>query len=57
MMLLPTEAIGSLPRSPELMQAQRQFDEGKIDSSAMEAFYEEAIEQTIRAFVATGSPV
>lgn len=57
MMLLPTEAIGSIPRTPALMQAQRQFDEGKIDSAAMEALYEEAIEQTIRAFEETGSPV
>lgn len=57
MMLIPTEAIGSIPRSPELMQAQRQFDEGKIDSVAMEALYEEAIEETIHAFAATGSPI
>ncbi|WP_144981581.1 cobalamin-independent methionine synthase II family protein [Halomonas sp. C22] len=56
-MILPTESIGSIPRSEKLMEAQRRFDAGDIDKPTMEAFYYEAIQQTIRELEATGSPI
>ncbi|WP_311062883.1 cobalamin-independent methionine synthase II family protein [Halomonas sp. DWK9] len=56
-MLLPTEAIGSIPRSVALMEAQRRFDAGEIDKPTMEAFYYEAVQQTVRELEATGSPI
>lgn len=57
MIILPTESIGSLPRTATLMQAQRQFALGQIDAAAMAAFYDEAVQQTMQALEATGSPV
>lgn len=57
MPLLPTEAIGSIPRSRELMSAQCQFDAGEISSEIMERRYEESVRLTIAALTATGSPV
>ncbi|WP_417422265.1 cobalamin-independent methionine synthase II family protein [Halomonas sp.] len=54
---LPTEAIGSIPRSETLMQAQRQYDAGQIDAAAMNAFYDEAVQQTIRELENTGSRI
>ncbi|MGB0127907.1 MAG: cobalamin-independent methionine synthase II family protein [Rhodocyclaceae bacterium] len=54
---LPTETIGSIPRTAALMEAQRRFDAGEIDSAALEAFYDEAVRATIRELEATGSPI
>jgi 5-methyltetrahydropteroyltriglutamate--homocysteine methyltransferase len=54
---LPTEAIGSIPRTASLMEAQRRFDAGEIDSAALEVFYDEAVQATIRELEATGSPI
>ncbi|MFB9867258.1 cobalamin-independent methionine synthase II family protein [Vreelandella sulfidaeris] len=57
MITLPTETIGSIPRSEKLMQAQRQFDSGLIDAVTMDTFYDEAVQLTIRELEATGSPI
>lgn len=54
-MLIPTEAIGSLPRSERLMSAQRQFDAGQIDAQTMSHEYELAVSDTIRELETTGS--
>ncbi|MBZ5486352.1 5-methyltetrahydropteroyltriglutamate--homocysteine methyltransferase [Halomonas aquamarina] len=56
-MTLPTETIGSIPRSETLMQAQRQYDAGNIDAATMETFYSDAVQQTMRELEATGSPI
>ncbi|MDN7131859.1 cobalamin-independent methionine synthase II family protein [Halomonas sp. MC140] len=57
MVTLPTEAIGSIPRTEKLMQAQRQFDAGEIDAKVMATFYDEAVQLTMRELEATGSPI
>ncbi|WP_447555768.1 hypothetical protein [Vreelandella sp. EE22] len=54
---LPTEAVGSIPRSETLMQAQRRFDAGEIDAHALDAFYDEAVQLTMKELEATGSPI
>lgn len=57
MLVLPTEAIGSIPRSDKLIQAQHQFDLGELDAQSLQANYEEATIDTIRALEATGSTI
>jgi 5-methyltetrahydropteroyltriglutamate--homocysteine methyltransferase len=51
---IPTEPIGSIPRSPQLLAA---IAAHGPTSSMMDSIYEEAIAETIREFEATGSPV
>ena len=53
--VIPTEAIGSIPRPPELVQAYQQFSEGKISSDALDAIASGAIIDTIRRLEETGS--
>jgi 5-methyltetrahydropteroyltriglutamate--homocysteine methyltransferase len=53
-MTLPTEPIGSIPRTPSLLRALATTD--GTDPS-LEPLYEEAIKDTIERFEATGSPV
>ena len=57
MITIPTEAIGSIPRTQKLMEAQRLYDEGKLDSKMMEIAYYEAVTEAVKQFEATGSPV
>lgn len=54
---LPTEAIGSIPRTAALMDAQRRCDAGEIDAAALESFFDDAVRETIRELEATGSPI
>jgi 5-methyltetrahydropteroyltriglutamate--homocysteine methyltransferase len=51
---IPTEPIGSIPRPLRLIQTLA--DAGR-NPAALEAMYEEAIQDTIARFEATGSPV
>lgn len=53
-MTIPTEPIGSIPRSPELLAAIATRDG---TDPALDSIYEEAIRDTIERFEATGSPV
>jgi 5-methyltetrahydropteroyltriglutamate--homocysteine methyltransferase len=53
-MSIPTEPIGSIPRTPRLLEALSRTDG---DDPALEPLYEEAIRDTIERFEATGSPV
>lgn len=53
-MNIPTEPIGSIPRPLALIEAVAARASGDPE---LEAMYEEAIRDTIRAFEATGSPV
>ncbi|WP_447928469.1 cobalamin-independent methionine synthase II family protein [Vreelandella sp. EE27] len=57
MTTLPTEPIGSIPRLDKLIQAQHRFDAGEIGAAAMDALYDEAVQQTMRELEATGSPM
>jgi 5-methyltetrahydropteroyltriglutamate--homocysteine methyltransferase len=56
-MPIPTEPIGSLPRPPELVEAQQRFAAGTIDRATLAAMQDRALHETIAALEATGSPV
>lgn len=56
-MTIPTEPIGSLPRSPELQEGMQAAAAGTISPDQLEALYDDAVRDTLRRFEATGSPV
>jgi 5-methyltetrahydropteroyltriglutamate--homocysteine methyltransferase len=56
-MPIPTEPIGSIPRPQELIQGWSDFAAGKIAEAALDQLVDRALEDTIRRFEATGSPV
>jgi 5-methyltetrahydropteroyltriglutamate--homocysteine methyltransferase len=56
-MPIPTEPIGSIPRPPELIEAVREFQAGRLTKEKLGTLYEDALRDTIRGFEATGSPV
>jgi 5-methyltetrahydropteroyltriglutamate--homocysteine methyltransferase len=55
--LIPTEPIGSIPRTTELIKGLQSFEKGNISQAQLDAIYEQAIDDTIQQFEATGSPV
>ena len=56
-MPIPTEPIGSIPRPPELIEAVREFEQGRLVQEELDALYADALRDTIQRFEATGSPV
>ena len=56
-MSIPTEPIGSIPRSPELLQSIQAHIVGRVSVTELEAAYDEAVRDTLRRFESTGSPV
>jgi 5-methyltetrahydropteroyltriglutamate--homocysteine methyltransferase len=54
-MTIPTEPIGSIPRPLQLIKAIQLAESGT--SSNLDALYDAAVQDTIRQFEATGSPV
>ena len=56
-MSIPTEPIGSIPRSPLLIEGMLAASEGRISADELEALYADAVRETIVSFEATGSPV
>jgi 5-methyltetrahydropteroyltriglutamate--homocysteine methyltransferase len=56
-MAIPTEQIGSIPRSPQLIQAITSFQAGTISHDALDTAYSEALRDTISRLEQTGSPV
>ncbi|MEO7385471.1 MAG: cobalamin-independent methionine synthase II family protein [Gammaproteobacteria bacterium] len=54
---IPTEPIGSIPRPRELLAAWEGHTAGVVSSAALETAYARALEDTIRRFEDTGSPV
>lgn len=56
-MPIPTEPVGSIPRSPELMEGVRAFAAGKVTRDELEELYDSAVRDTVERFEATGSPV
>lgn len=56
-MTLPTEPIGSIPRSSELIGAMGAAGEGKIGADRLEPLFDAAVRDTIDRFEKTGSPV
>jgi methionine synthase II (cobalamin-independent) len=56
-MPIPTEPIGSVPRSPELLDALAAHQSGQLDAQTFAAQVDAAVADTIRALEAAGSPV
>ncbi len=56
-MPIPTEHVGSLPRPMKLQEAYADYDEGKIKFDQLQALQDEAAEDSIKRFEATGSPL
>lgn len=56
-MPLPTEQVGSMPRSSRLQQAIEDYDAGHIDKSQLVAEQDAACAETIRLLEQTGSAV
>lgn len=56
-MAIPTEPVGSIPRSPELMEAGHDFEAGRISAAQYDQMLDDAVRETIALFEATGSPV
>ncbi len=56
-MEIPSEPIGSIPRSPSLLAALKAYRNGDIAELELNEAYEAAIKDTIRRFEETGSPV
>jgi len=54
-MTIPTEAIGSIPRPPELIDAIA--DAGDFADPKLDPLYQQAIRDVFQQFEATGSPV
>jgi 5-methyltetrahydropteroyltriglutamate--homocysteine methyltransferase len=56
-MPIPTEPIGSIPRSPELLAALAEHEEGRLANAEFAVLQEQAVRETIEALEAVGSPV
>ena len=56
-MAIPTESIGSIPRSPELIRAIAPFQAGKIAREELDDAYALALRDTISCLEQTGSPI
>jgi 5-methyltetrahydropteroyltriglutamate--homocysteine methyltransferase len=56
-MEIPSEPIGSIPRSPSLLAALKAYRNGDIAELELNEAYEAAIKDTVRRFEETGSPV
>jgi 5-methyltetrahydropteroyltriglutamate--homocysteine methyltransferase len=56
-MSLPTEPIGSIPRTPALLDAMNAFAAGRVTRTEFERVGDEAVKETIAALEATGSPI
>jgi 5-methyltetrahydropteroyltriglutamate--homocysteine methyltransferase len=56
-MAIPTEQIGSIPRSASLFQTMVAFQAGKISQPEMDAAYADAIRDTMQKLEQTGSSI
>ena len=56
-MIIPTEPIGSIPRTQKLITAFAQYEGGNLSQEEFESICSEAVRDTIEKFEATGSPV
>jgi len=55
--MLPTQPIGSIPRTLKLIQAMAAHETGQLPEAELEARYRETVRDTAQKFEATGSPV
>lgn len=56
-MPIPTEPIGSIPRSADLLAAFAEHEEGRLTASGLAAAVDQAVAVTVKLMEATGSPV
>src|SRR6202008_2168177 len=56
-MTIPTEPIGSIPRTQKLITAFGRYDRGSLSQEEFASICIEAVRETIEKFEATGSPV
>jgi 5-methyltetrahydropteroyltriglutamate--homocysteine methyltransferase len=56
-MSIPTEPIGSVPRPVRLLETMAAFQGGTVSEAALEDAYSAALQDTIKRFEQTGSPV
>ncbi len=56
-MLIPTEPIGSIPRSSELLETLKKYHNGEGSIDELTHTYNHALKDTVKRFEATGSPV
>ncbi|CAN5367373.1 cobalamin-independent methionine synthase II family protein [soil metagenome] len=56
-MPIPTEPVGSLPRSAKLQAAIADYDAGKITKEGLKVFQDEACLDSIKRMEATGAPI
>jgi 5-methyltetrahydropteroyltriglutamate--homocysteine methyltransferase len=56
-MAIPTEPIGSVPRPAALLEGVRAYSEGRLAQQELADLYAAALEETIRRFEGSGSPV
>ena len=56
-MPIPTEPIGSVPRTARLLAAMTAHAQGRMDADALRSATERAVAETIAAMEATGSPI
>ena len=56
-MAIPTEPIGSIPRSAKLLQTMQAHAAGRVSGEELETAFDEAVRDTLQRFEATGSPV
>ena len=54
---IPTEAVGSVPRSRELQEAIAAFSSGNLAADKLDLHFDAAVKETIERLEATGSPV
>jgi 5-methyltetrahydropteroyltriglutamate--homocysteine methyltransferase len=55
--MIPTEPIGSVPRSDELLAAMAAAADGSLPQAELDALFDEAVRDTVKRMEATGSPV
>ena len=56
-MQILTEPIGSIPRPAELLEGMKAFSTGNIATKELDILFDRALQDTIRRFETTGSPV
>lgn len=57
MNLIPTESVGSVPRTKELQQAMMAFSTGDLSEVKMNKYFDEAVKETVSRLEKTGSPI
>lgn len=56
-MSIPTEPVGSVPRSTEVLAAMAAHADGSISAEALDEAFDTAVSETVGRFEAAGSPV